>query len=69
MKIIDVRENTKIDCIFFKFGDHEDEVVHLASPDSINIGDSQVGVIEINKDDINALIKALQLAKKEYFGE
>ena len=70
MKIIDVRENTKDgDDVCFKYGDHEDEIVHLASYDKIHLRDCWGAVLEVHESKINDLITALQVAKKEYFGE
>lgn len=69
MKIIDVRGNTKDedDKIHFQYGDHD--TVYLGSHDSIHIKDSWDRVIDVHESKIDDLIKALQLAKKEYFGE
>ena len=70
MKIIDVRENTKdSDDVCFKYGDHEDEIVHLASFDTILIRGCWSAVLEVHESKINDLITALQMSKKEYFGE
>lgn len=70
MKIIDVRENTKDgDSVCFKYGDHEDEIVHLASFDTIHIRGCWGEVLEVHESKIDDLITALQMAKKEYFGE
>lgn len=70
MKVIDVRENTKDgDDVCFKYGDHEDEIVYLTQYNSIHIRGRWDAVLEVNESKINDLITALQMAKKEYFGE
>ena len=66
MRKIDVRDNADDKEVAFVYGDY-DQLVKKVSPSSIIIetGGYSIGV---SKSEIDYLIKALQMAKKEYFG-
>ena len=66
MRKIDVRDNADDKEVAFMYGD-DDEVVKKFSPSSIIIETGGYS-IEVTKSEIEYLIKALQMAKKEYFG-
>lgn len=67
MRKIDVRDNTDDKEVAFVYGDNN-QLVKKFSPSSILI--KTVGYsIEVTKSEIDYLIKALQMAKKEYFNE
>ena len=65
MRKIDVRDNADDKEVVFLYGD--EEVVKKFSPSSILIKTRGYS-IEVTKSEIDYLIKALQMAKKEYFG-
>ena len=66
MRKIDVRDNADDKEVAFVYGDY-DQLVKKFSPSSIIIGTGGYS-IEVEKKEIDYLIKALQMAKKEYFG-
>ena len=67
MRKIDVRDNADDKEVAFVYGDNN-QLVKKFSPSSIII--KTVGYsIEVTKSEIDYLIKALQMAKKEYFNE
>lgn len=67
MRKIDVRDNADDKEVAFVYGDY-DKLVKKFSPSSIII--KAVGYsIEVTKSEIDYLIKALQMAKKEYFND
>ena len=65
MRKIDVRDNADDKEVAFVYGD--DEVVKRFSPSSVIIETGGYS-IEVTKNEIDYLIKALKMAKKEYFG-
>lgn len=69
MKVIDVRENTKDedDKIHFQYGNND--IVYSGQDRYLVIEDARGNSTRVEESDIDSLIKALQLAKKEYFGE
>lgn len=66
MRKIDVRDNADDKEVAFVYGDY-DQLVKKFSPSSVIIETGGYS-IEVPKDEIDYLIKALQMAKKEYFG-
>ena len=67
MRKIDVRDNADDKEVAFVYGDNN-QLVKKFSPSSILI--KTVGYsIEVTFSEIDYLIKALQMAKKEYFNE
>ena len=66
MRKIDVRDNADDKEVAFIYGDY-DEVVKKFSPSSVIIETGGCS-IEVTKGEIDYLIKALKMAKKEYFG-
>ena len=67
MRKIYVRDNADDKEVAFVYGDY-DKLVKKFSPSSIII--KAVGYsIEVTKSEIDYLIKALQMAKKEYFND
>ena len=65
MRKIDVRDNADDKEVAFMYGD--DEVVKKFSRYSVIIETGGYS-IEVTESEIDYLIKALQMAKKEYFG-
>ena len=65
MRKIDVRDNADDKEAAFIYGN--DEVVKRFSPSSVIIETGGCS-IEVTKSEIDYLIKALKMAKKEYFG-
>ena len=65
MRKIGFRDNADDEEVAFMYGD--DEVVKKFSPSSIIIETGGYS-IEVTKSEIEHLIKALHMAKKEYFG-
>ena len=66
MRKIDVRDNADDKEVAFLYGDN-DEAVKKFSNSSVIIEAGGYS-IEVEKKEIDYLIKALQMAKKEYFG-
>ena len=66
MRKIDVRDNADDKEVAFVYGDY-DQLVKKFSPSSVIIETGGYS-IEVTKSEIEHFIKALQMAKKEYFG-
>ena len=65
MRKIDVRDNADDKEVAFIYGDY-DQLVKKFSPSSVIIETGGYS-IEVTKSEIDYLIKALKMAKKEYF--
>ena len=66
MRKIDVRDNADDKEVAFVYGDY-DQLVKKFYSSSVIIETGGYS-IEVTKSEIEPLIKALQMAKKEYFG-
>ena len=69
MRTVDVRgadADADGDEVQFKWGD--DDYVRLSASRSISVLDSKGHYVYVENYEVDDLIKALQMAKKEYFG-